>query len=374
MLLKETKLALLDLLCAFSEEEKDLESIRQSLCETPCFEPYLAFRRIDTSNSGFLTTGNISNFLSTYNFFHNPQKTQSYISHYDQDFDLKLSYSEFLQSVLPMDNSELRFSISQRPIKRTDEFEPIIIEEIEKKLAYLLNREILFYVKFDRPKKNLLKTVDDDLFTLFSSLALRNKNEIGFEDLKVFFMKNSYEINDNDIILMLRRIDLNGDGKIDKNEFEDAFFPKNKYSNKKNNSFLKKKTKETLEKTKKSQKELNDKREFFSNKSLNNNNLKSFKNKGVGQQIEEVVELMGFFLKIEKNYEELKQELAMMNDFNLFDLFNVFDSTGKGYVLPSEFEFGLNEMQIYPEKEEIMVFILALNPKNDGKIMYFIIK
>ena len=187
-------------------------------------------------------------------------------------------------------------------------------------------------------------------------------------------MKNSYEINDNDIILMLRRIDLNGDGKIDKNEFEDAFFPKNKYSNQKNNSFLKKKTKETLEKTKKSQKELNDKREFFSNKSLNNNNLKSFKNKGVGQQIEEVVELMGFFLKIEKNYEELKQELAMMNDFNLFDLFNVFDSTGKGYVLPSEFEFGLNEMQIYPEKEEIMVFILALNPKNDGKIMYFIIK
>ena len=374
MLLKETKLALLDLLCAFSEEEKDLESIRQSLCETPCFEPYLAFRRIDTSNSGFLTTGNISNFLSTYNFFHNPQKTQSYISHYDQDFDLKLSYSEFLQSVLPMDNSELRFSISQRPIKRADEFEPIIIEEIEKKLAYLLNREILFYVKFDRPKKNLLKTVDDDLFTLFSSLALRNKNEIGFEDLKVFFMKNSYEINDNDIILMLRRIDLNGDGKIDKNEFEDAFFPKNKYSNQKNNSFLKKKTKETLEKTKKSQKELNDKREFFSNKSLNNNNLKSFKNKGVGQQIEEVVELMGFFLKIEKNYEELKQELAMMNDFNLFDLFNVFDSTGKGYVLPSEFEFGLNEMQIYPEKEEIMVFILALNPKNDGKIMYFIIK
>jgi len=328
----------------------------------------LAFRRLDTSNLGFLTTTNLNNFLSNYNFFHNPIKIQCYINHYDQDFDQKLSYSEFLQSVLPQDNSELRFSISQRPIKRAEEFERAFIEEIEKKLAFLLNREIQFYIKFERQKRNLLKSVDYDGFRLFSSLAIRNKEEIGFEDLKVFFMKNSYEINDFDIVLMLRRIDLNGDGKIDFNEFEDAFLPKNKYSNEKQNSMAMKATEKNQNLKKNYPKIFDEKKEYYSS---NNNNLKNFKNKGMGQQIEEIVEIMNYFLKIEKIYEDLKQELAMMDDFNLFDIFKVFDKTAKGFILPTELEFGLNEIHINVEKEEMLVFIRTLNVKTEGKIKYF---
>ena len=187
MLLKETKLRLIDLFLSFAEEEKDLEHLRQSLCETPSFEPYLAFRRIDSSFMGFLNSENILSFLSSYNFYHNHQNIQFYINHYDQDFDKKLSYLEFLQSVLPQDNSELRFSISQRPIKQAEDFTELQINEIEKKTAFLINKEINFYIKFERDRQNLFNSQDFDILAVVQNLALRDKQEIGFEDLKVIY-------------------------------------------------------------------------------------------------------------------------------------------------------------------------------------------
>ena len=362
MLLKETKLRLLDLFSSFSEEEKDLENLRQTLCETPSFEPYLAFRRIDVSNQGFITTENLLEFLCSYNFFHNEPNIQSYIHHYDQDFDRKLSYSEFLQSVLPQDNSELRFSISQRPIKRTEEFDENIIREIEKKMVFLINREIQFYIKFEKDRQNLLNSVDSDLIHVFQSLALRAKQEIGFEDLKVFFMKNSYEVKDNEIVLILRRIDLNGDGKIDFHEFEDAFLPKNRFLNEKLPNKL---NKNAVSSEKNYKKTLGEKCEIYKN---SNRNLKGFKNRGLNEQVKGILELFDYYLKIERNYEDLKQELAMRDDFNLLNLFRVFDKLGKGFILVTELERGLNEIQLNPDKNEILVFVRVLNLNVEGKI------
>lgn len=369
MLLKETKLRLLDLFTSFAEEEKDLEQLRQNLCETACFEPYIAFRRIDSSNLGFLSTSNLLEFLSSYNFFHNHQNIQFYINHYDQDYDKKLSYSEFLQSVLPLDNSELRFSISQRPIKKLEDFNEGIIQKIEKKLAFLINREINFYIKFEKEKLNLISYSNFDIFHIFQSLALRDREEIGFEDLKVFFFKNSFEIKDNDILLILRRIDLNGDGKIEFHEFENAFLPKTKFVKEKENKDLNQPKGGRIQNFQTSR-QFEDKRDFFS-KSFNvtsNSKMFNFKNIGFNEHIQSVLGIFNYYLKIEKIYEDLKQELAMREDFNLFDLFNCFDKLGQGFILTSELEYRLNDIQMHPDKNELLAFINILNLKVEGKI------
>ncbi len=47
MLSYETKLKLAEFLSVFAEQEQQIETVRQLLCEQPTFEPYAAFRRID---------------------------------------------------------------------------------------------------------------------------------------------------------------------------------------------------------------------------------------------------------------------------------------------------------------------------------------
>jgi hypothetical protein len=42
----------------------------------------------------------------------------------------------------------------------------------------------------------------------------------------------------------------------------------------------------------------------------------------------------------------------MKLDFNLYDLFQIFDSRGKGYVKEHEFVAGLSKCDVVPEKDE----------------------
>ena len=58
----------------------------------------------------------------------------------------------------------------------------------------------------------------------------------------------------------------------------------------------------------------------------------------------------------------------MREDFNLLNLFRVFDKIGKGFILVTELQRGLNEIQLNPDKNEILLFVGALNLNVEGKI------
>ena len=156
---------------------------------------------------------------------------------------------------------------------------------------------------------------------------------------------------------------MNGDGKIDIREFENAFAPKNKYLSEKKTKICSKFNEKCIIPDKNYKKILEEKREIYAK-----SNNRIFKNKGFNEHFEGIIELLDFYLKVERNYEDLKQELAMRDDFNLFDLFKIFDKVGKGFILASELMDGLNQFDLNPDNDEILVFVRTLNLKIEGKL------
>ena len=83
-----------DILFELSDGERQIEIIRQLLCEQRHFEPYAAFRRLDRTRKNSLDCQDISNFLA-YNDMDVPANICSlFIKRYDKDEDNKLNYTE----------------------------------------------------------------------------------------------------------------------------------------------------------------------------------------------------------------------------------------------------------------------------------------
>jgi len=84
-----------EILIALARSEKQLEILRQTLCELPNFEPYAAFRHLDIQHKNFLQTPDFQEFFSKNqaNFDDNSIE-EILIKHYDYDHDGKLCYAE----------------------------------------------------------------------------------------------------------------------------------------------------------------------------------------------------------------------------------------------------------------------------------------
>lgn len=95
-------------------------------------------------------------------------------------------------------------------------------------------REIQFYLKFEAQKVNLLNCTDFTPEIGFSSITNKIEDHINFKNLTEFFIKNDFNLHDVDILLIMRRIDLEGDGKISKECFKFAITPKISLYDKKN--------------------------------------------------------------------------------------------------------------------------------------------
>lgn len=94
MLSYHSRQLLKELLTRIGQQEKQLEVVRQVLCEQPEFEPYAGFRRLDRSRKGYINHIDIHEFLLSNNFKFSEEECCIFINHYDRDCDKKLSYSE----------------------------------------------------------------------------------------------------------------------------------------------------------------------------------------------------------------------------------------------------------------------------------------
>lgn len=86
-----TRMILCEALLEGARTEKQVEIIRQLLCELPHFHPYPTFKALHSSK-GFISQSDIENLLVKNGF--PAHSCDTYISNYDHDLDGTLSYSE----------------------------------------------------------------------------------------------------------------------------------------------------------------------------------------------------------------------------------------------------------------------------------------
>lgn len=110
----EFRKKLTTLLLKISEGERQIEILRQALCEQDSFEPYASFKRLEHSFKGSLSVSDILKFLSENKVTHIEEFCSAFVKRYDSDLDDKLRYTEFLNVVLPANNPALRALATQR--------------------------------------------------------------------------------------------------------------------------------------------------------------------------------------------------------------------------------------------------------------------
>jgi hypothetical protein len=116
--------------------------------------------------------------------------------------------------VLSKDNSDLRFLAANR--QPFDIAENSLFPEIDLVLSNLLAKEIYFLDSFRK---------DTDLYELFyktdwfNEIDKKASGYIDFDNFKDFFNRSNIHPLDEEVIFILRRIDIDDDGRIDKTEF-----------------------------------------------------------------------------------------------------------------------------------------------------------
>ena len=224
MITIETETKLADIFLALSEGEKSIDINRQILVELDDFDPYQIFIFFDNEQKNHINTSDLQLFLQERGIFANEIELKLIILFYDSDYDGVLSYPEF-SNFLQSEFSKKKV-ISNNPQEQN--INPNLSNNIDQALRQLLGNEVELAKNILFLLNELKMRYDFNLHDLYHSV--KNWNYIEENSLRNFLGRNKISYLESDIRKIMKRLDFNGDGKIDLCEFH-AFlgFPECQY-------------------------------------------------------------------------------------------------------------------------------------------------
>ena len=220
----ETEARLARLIITISEMERQIEINRQIVAEQPLFEPYAAFQRIDREGKDYITPTDLNKFMLD-NRVNAMEKECYYVLKFFDTTGLgRLSYTDFLQMVLPTDNPTLRELATQRPNYEVGTKDRLNYE-IEHALTRLLEKEIELNNETEFLKRDLEGRYDFSVTDSFRAMDLERNNYVDIEATLRFLKRNGYDASDRDGIAFIRRLDRNADAVLSYTEFCEGILP-----------------------------------------------------------------------------------------------------------------------------------------------------
>ena len=210
MLSVETETKLANIFLALADGEKSIDINRQILIELDDFDPYLIFTYLDSEQKNNINASDIMNYLQEKNIFPNELEIKLMIMYYDRDYDGVLSYPEF-SNFLQSEYSPKR-NISNDSAQKIN-LNINLSYNIHQALSQLLINEIEFSKKIINLLDDLKNRYDFNIHDLYHSV--KNWNYIEENSLRNFFGRNKISYLESDIRKIIKRLDFNGDGKID---------------------------------------------------------------------------------------------------------------------------------------------------------------
>ena len=143
------------------------------------------------------------------------------ITYFDLDRDGRLNYHDFLQVLLPCDNPYLRSAATQRPNQEIypSEFLPM---RVERAMSQLIYKEVKMHLKAENLKRSLESSYDFSVKAAFKAIDDWNYGYVDKQNLKRFLRSMGHLASKAEIVGILRRFDLDGDAKINLQEFGEA--------------------------------------------------------------------------------------------------------------------------------------------------------
>ena len=319
------------LLSTLSEAEKDIDISRQILNENFDFEPYLIFTYLDRENKNKIAIDDIIYYLNLKNIYVSKEEANKIISFYDEDKDNQLSYMEFIYLI---QSSKHIINVNGNLYNRKVYENKKISQNVEYSFIQLLDKELSLVRRIFSLINEIKSQGDYDIEKLFNLMKIyTNITAEGIDKFFTEILQKPINRQSNFIRNIIKRIDINNDGRIDLNEFKN-FFNTYKTTN--------------IE-------ELNLKKD----NNINNNNL--IINMNNQNDVSDFVfdnkfnDFITELMSIEEKIENAKTDLALRHDFNIENIFRFFDFDNKGYIKKNDFERGFNKLYLYPNPLEIKV-------------------
>lgn len=218
----ETKLT--QLFKAIAESETEIEKLRQSLAEKHDFEPYAAFKRIDSSGLGYITITDLHQFLKDNNVFASEEDMHVIFHQLDSDRDQRMTYADFISAILTATNYHLRQLVTQRKPSPIDGNNPLPLH-VEDLIAKIFEKEMDTSNKIEFLKEDLSDDRDFDNIRMFRAADVNNCGYLEQKGLEAFFKKNGWFATEGDLAALFHRIDKDRDGKVSFAEFVDTVTP-----------------------------------------------------------------------------------------------------------------------------------------------------
>lgn len=142
-----------------------------------------------------------------------------FVKFFDADEDGKLNYPEFLQIILPCLNHKLRASTTQRIVQRCEPTDFLAID-VEQDLSRLFKKEIEYHIETELLKQRLESMEDWSPEAVYSTVDTSNITYIDIKLIDSFFKRYSAKgIEIEDHAAIIRRLDLDNDSRLNKDEF-----------------------------------------------------------------------------------------------------------------------------------------------------------
>ena len=208
MLSIETDKRLAKLMMQLAEGERTIEITRQVLSDLYDFDAYQIFKNLDIEGKNRIDAINIIEFLKNKGIYTSQEEAKLIILFYDQDFDGVLTYPEFINLVQ-----------SEKSIHKSPNFSPTdcLSYNVDRSLGKLLEKEVELARMVLYILKDLRCRYDFNIHDLYHSV--KNWNFITSDSIRNFLEKNGFSYLESDIKSIIKRMDLNRDGKIDLSEF-----------------------------------------------------------------------------------------------------------------------------------------------------------
>ena len=212
MLSKETLSKLVNILKTLSSGEQSIEITRNILSDNLDFDPYQIFINLAQKDNEFITPTDLVDYFHTKNIFISYTEAKFLILFYDQNYDGVLSFTEFLPLVQSKNSSQK--NITKSPIRKMN-------QDIDYYLIKLFQKEVDLVKEIIKLLYDIRIKKDFDCHSIYHEI--KNVSKITEESIGEFFEKNLTSFINDELIAIMKRLDINKDGIVDLCELH-AFF------------------------------------------------------------------------------------------------------------------------------------------------------
>lgn len=212
---------LADLLNLTAEVERKVEITRQVLVENRDFDAVEVFKHLDLKNRCKISKRDLLEFLENNEIKILSKEVNMLFEHLDRDSDGYIDWEEFIKTVISKDCSFYEETQFNPNLQAGD-----LSLELRHSLVRVFEEELKGLKILDQNKFELFNDKNFDLALSFKKLDIGKKDYLDIRDIYDFISFHVGQITYNRAERVLRRIDLDLDGKVIFGEWQIALRPR----------------------------------------------------------------------------------------------------------------------------------------------------